>query len=90
MIKIDYISLIKRILVVIGANFLMFVLLLMSEGGMIFVFDQQLPYEVMYVTTIIGVIGSILFLINKTPFRYLVLWPPILLGIIFMTRPPMP
>ena len=67
MIKMDYKSLITRILVVIGINFLMSVLLLLTSDS-IYIANQRIPSEFIFVSAIIGVIGSILFLMNKTPF----------------------
>lgn len=85
MLVFDKISFIKRILIIIGTNFLMFALLLLTSDS-IFVLNQRLPDEVIFVSAVIGIVGSGLYLINKTRLRYLVFWPPILFAILFIIK----
>ena len=56
---------VKRILVILGVFFVMFIELLLTSNTL-YVLGQKLPYEVIYVTVIIGIVGCTLFLINKT------------------------
>lgn len=63
----------------------MFIELLLTSN-IIYVLDQKLPYEVIYSAIIIGIIGCVLYIFNKTPFKYIVFYPLILLLILFILR----
>lgn len=74
-----------KALVVSGMSLVMFVLLLLTSNK-IYVLDQMVPFEIMYAGVIIGIIGIPLYVINKTPFKYVVLFPGILLLFLFLLR----
>ena len=78
-------SLIKRILVVIGVSFVMFAALLLTSNKM-YILGEQLPYEVIYGTVIIGIVGCVFCLIDKTPLRYLVFTPPVVMAFLILLR----
>ena len=78
-------STIKRILVVIGVSFVMVTLLLLTSNKL-YILGEELPYQVIYGTVIIGIVGCVFYLIDKTPLRYLVVAPPVVMAILFMLR----
>ena len=78
-------STIKRILVVIGVSFVMVTLLLLTSNKL-YILGEELPYQVIYGTVIIGIVGCVFYLIDKTPLRYLVFAPPVVMAILFMLR----
>ncbi len=78
-------SLIKRILVVIGVSFVMFAALLSTSDKM-YILGEHLPYEVIYGTVIIGIVGCVFYLIDKTPLRYLVFTPPVVMAFLILLR----
>ena len=78
-------SLIKRILVVIGVSFVMLTLLL-STSDKLYILGEHLPYQVIYGTVIIGIVGCVFYLIDKTPLRYLVFTPPVVMAFLIMLR----
>ena len=79
-------SLIPRTLVVAGVVFVMFIGLLL-DSNTLYVFDnQRLPSEVLYSMVWVGIPGCVLYMVNRTPFRYLVFYPPAVLAILYMVR----
>ncbi|MCE2505911.1 MAG: hypothetical protein J4F36_05485 [Nitrosopumilaceae archaeon] len=78
-------STIKRILVVIGVSFVMVTLLLLTSNKL-YILGEELPYQVIYGTVIIGIVGCVFYLIDKTPLRYLVVAPPVVMAFLIMLR----
>ena len=78
-------KILQRILIVIGVSFVMFIELIMTSNKL-YVLDQMLPYEVIYSAIIIGIVGCVFYILDKTYLRYLVFYPPILLAILFILR----
>ncbi len=78
-------SLIKRIFVVVIVSSVMFAALLLTSDKM-YILGEQLPYEVIYGTVIIGIVGCVFYLIDKTPLRYLVFTPPVVMAFLIMLR----
>ncbi len=76
---------IQRVLIVIGVSFVMFIELLLTSNTL-YVFGQRLPYEIIYSGIIIGIVGCVFYILDKTYLRYLVFYPPILLAILFILR----
>ncbi len=75
----------QNTLIITGMGAVMFALLLLTSNKT-YVLGQMVPFEIMYVGVIIGIIGIPLYVINKTPFKYIIFSPAILLLFLFLLR----
>lgn len=74
-----------KALTITGMGLVMFVLLLLTSNK-IYVLGQMVPFEIICAGVIIGIIGIPLYVIKKTPFKYIILFPAILLLLLFLLR----
>lgn len=75
----------KRALIVAGVLFVMFLLMLLTSNKL-YALGHVVPFEVIYSGVAIGLVGCVLYLLNRTPFRYAVFCPPVLLLILYLLR----
>ena len=78
-------QIVKNSLVVLGMAFVIFNLLLLNSNKM-YVMDHAVPYEVPEAIAIVGIIGMPLYMLNKTPYKYIVFSPVVLLSILIIFR----
>ena len=78
-------KIVLRASIILGMGLVMFVLLLLTSNK-IHVLGQMVPFEIVYAGVILGIIGVPLYAINKTPFKYVIFSPAVLLLFLFLLR----
>ncbi len=78
-------QIITKSLVLLGIIFSIFTLILLTSNK-IYALGFEVPDMLIVIGIVLGVIGIPLYVIDKNPFRYVILSPPLLLFLLFLLR----